>query len=93
MRRGTSPAAGRFIVNAPKQHNTRKENEAIKAGKTPEGWEEEPAKNAQEDKQARWTKKKDQSFYGYKNQVSTWFITCAASFGWSGRRRPVELSI
>jgi len=58
------------IVNAPKQHNTREENEAIKAGKTPEGWEEDPAKNAQKDKDARWTKKNDQSFYGYKNHVS-----------------------
>jgi IS5 family transposase len=58
------------IVNAPKQHNTREENEAIKAGKTPEGWEEEPAKNAQKDKDARWTKKNDESFYGYKNHVS-----------------------
>jgi Transposase domain (DUF772) len=35
------------IVNAPKQHNTRDENEAIKAGKTPEGWDEKPTKNAQ----------------------------------------------
>ena len=58
------------IVNAPKQHNTREENEAIKAGKTPQGWDEEPAKNAQKDKDARWTKKNDQSFYGYKNHVS-----------------------
>jgi hypothetical protein len=33
----------------------------------PEGWEEEPAKNAQKDKDARWTKKNDESFYGNKN--------------------------
>jgi IS5 family transposase len=58
------------IVDAPKQHNTREENEAIKAGKTPEGWEENPAKNAQKDKDARWTKKNEESFYGYKNHVS-----------------------
>jgi transposase, IS5 family len=58
------------IVSAPKQHNTREENEAIKAGKTPEGWEENPAKNAQKDKDARWTKKNEESFYGYKNHVS-----------------------
>jgi len=45
------------IVSAPKQHNTREENEAIKAGKTPEGWEEKPTKNAQKDKEARWTNK------------------------------------
>jgi len=58
------------IVSAPKQHNTREENEAIKIGKTPEGWEEHLAKNAQKDKDARWTKKNEESFYGYKNHVS-----------------------
>ena len=57
------------IVSVPKQRNTKDENEAIKAGKTPEGWEEHQAKNAQKDKDARWTKKNDQSFYGYKNHV------------------------
>jgi hypothetical protein len=63
----------------PKQHNTRDENEAIKAGKTPEGWDGKPAKNAQKDNDARWTKKNDESFYGYKNRsVST---TSTRSFG------------
>ena len=57
------------IVSVPKQRNTKEENEAIKSGKTPEGWEEQPAKNAQKDKDARWTKKNDESFYGYKNHV------------------------
>jgi len=57
------------IVSAPVQHNSRSENEAIKAGKTPEGWQEKPAKNAQKDKDARWTKKHDHSFYGYKNHI------------------------
>jgi len=57
------------IVSAPKQRNTKEENEAIKAGKTPEGWEKQPAKNAQKDKDARWTKKNDASFYGYKNHL------------------------
>ena len=47
------------IVSVPKQRNTKEENEAIKAGKTPEGWEKQPAKNAQKDKDARWTKKND----------------------------------
>jgi IS5 family transposase len=51
----------------PKQRNTKEENEAIKAGKTPEGWEQQPAKNAQKD--ARWTKRHDESFYGYKNHL------------------------
>src|SRR6266446_2378648 len=41
------------IVPVPKQRNTKEENEAIKAGKTPEGWEKQPAKNAQKDTDAR----------------------------------------
>jgi IS5 family transposase len=57
------------IVSAPKQRNSKEENEAIKAGKTPEGWAEQPAKNAQKDKDARWTKKHGKSFYGYKNHI------------------------
>src|SRR5262249_21543285 len=43
------------------------EPEGYSAGKTPEGWEQQPAKNAQKDKDARWTKKNDTSFFGYKN--------------------------
>src|SRR6478736_852579 len=57
------------IVSVPKQRNTKEENEAIKAGKTPQGWEKQPAKNAQKDTDARWTKRNNESFYGYKNHV------------------------
>ena len=57
------------IVSAPKQRNSKDENEAIKAGKTPGEWEKKPVKNAQKDKDARWTKKGGQSFYGYKNHI------------------------
>jgi len=57
------------IVSAPKQRNSKDENEAIKAGKTPGEWEKKPAKNAQKDKDARWTTKHGQSFYGYKNHI------------------------
>jgi transposase, IS5 family len=56
------------IVPVPKQRNTKEENEAIKAGKTPQGWEQQPAKHAQKDKDAPWTKKYDESFYG-KNHL------------------------
>jgi len=58
------------IVAVPKQRNTREENEAVKAGQTPEGWEQQPAKNRQKDKDARWTKKHGKSFFGYKNHVN-----------------------
>jgi IS5 family transposase len=57
------------IVSAPKQHNSREENETIKEGKTPEDWKSNPAKNRQKDKDARWTKKHERSYYGYKNHI------------------------
>ena len=58
------------IVPVPKQRNSREENEAVKAGKTPEEWEKNPAKNRQKDKDARWTKKHGKSFFGYKNHIN-----------------------
>jgi len=58
------------IVAVPKQRNSREDNEAVKAGKTPEEWEKKPAKNRQKDKDARWTKKNNKSFFGYKNHVN-----------------------
>jgi IS5 family transposase len=58
------------IVPVPKQRNTREENEAVKRGETPAEWEQEPAKNRQKDKDARWTKKHGRSFFGYKNHVN-----------------------
>jgi len=58
------------IVSAPKQRNTREENNTVKNGDTPEDWEKKPAKNRQKDKDARWTKKHGKSFYGYKNHVN-----------------------
>ena len=58
------------IVAVPRNHNTRKENEAIKAGEVPEGWGNKPAKRSQKDVDARWTKKHGKSHYGYKNHVN-----------------------
>jgi len=58
------------IVPVPKNRNTEEENEAIKAGETPKGWEDHPAKLRQKDLDARWTKKHGRSHYGYKNHVN-----------------------
>ena len=58
------------IVPVPKQRNTREENEAVKRGEKPADWEQKPAKNRQKDKDARWTKKHEKSFFGYKNHVN-----------------------
>jgi len=57
------------IVPAPRQRNSRDDNAKIKAGETPAGWEAQPAKNRQKDKDARWTKKHGRSHFGYKNHI------------------------
>ena len=57
------------IVCAPKRHNSREENEAIKDGKTPKSWKRKPAKNRQKNMDARWTKKNERSYFGYKNHI------------------------
>ena len=58
------------IVPVPKQRNQRKENEEIKQGKVPEGWQDNPNRLSQKDLDARWTKKNGVSHYGYKNSIS-----------------------
>ena len=56
------------IIEAPVQHNNAEETEQIKKGQSPDNWTE--AKAAQKDKDARWTKKGEKSFYGYKDHVN-----------------------
>ena len=58
------------FVEVPRQRNTSDDNETIKQGKVPEGWEKHPKRLAHKDLDARWTKKNQQTFYGYKNHVS-----------------------
>ena len=58
------------IVEVPKQRNSRDENQQIKEGKTPEDWEESPAKKRQKDCDARWMKKHGKNYYGYKNHIN-----------------------
>lgn len=43
------------IVPVPRQRNSQQENEAVKAGNTPDDWEQKPAKNRQKYKDA-WRK-------------------------------------
>jgi IS5 family transposase len=58
------------FVEVPRQRNSRDENEEIKQGKTPDAWLDKPPKLSQKDLDARWTKKNNQTFYGYKNHVN-----------------------
>ena len=70
------------IVAVPKQRNTRKENDQVKAGKRPEEWEKILAKNRQKDKDARWTKKHGKCFFGYKCQLQADpHLRCNRCFG------------
>jgi transposase, IS5 family len=57
------------LVEVPIQRNSREENALIKQGKTPEDWKNQPRKLAQKDTQARWVKKGDTDYYGYKDHV------------------------
>jgi len=58
------------FVEVPRQRNSREENETIKSGEKPEGWQENPAKDRQKDIDARWTKKNDERHFGYKNHIN-----------------------
>lgn len=57
------------FVEVPRQRNTKAENDEIKEGKIPETFTQNPAKEAQKDMDARWTKKNNQTYYGYKNHI------------------------
>ena len=57
------------FVDAPRQRNGCDENKKIKDGEFPEEWKKNPHKMAQKDTGARWTKKGDETHYGYKDHV------------------------
>lgn len=54
---------------APRQRNTREENEKIKKGEGDDLWNEHPHKKSHKDIDARWTQKNKETFYGYKNHA------------------------
>ena len=54
---------------APRQRNTREENEKIKNGEGDDLWNDKPNKKRHKDIDARWTKKNDEKYYGYKNHA------------------------
>jgi hypothetical protein len=57
------------FVEVPRQRNSREDNAKIKQGETPAEWLKQPRKLAQKDVTARWAKKNNQTFYGYKDHV------------------------
>lgn len=59
------------FVEAPRQRNTREEQAEVKKGKVPEGWKEPEQihKLRQKDVDATWTRKGNQTHFGYKDHV------------------------
>ena len=57
------------FVDAPRQRNSREENEKIKNGEVPEEWKDNPHKLAQKDMDARWARKNNEVHFGYKDHV------------------------
>ena len=53
----------------PRQRNSREENRLIKEGGIPDNFKENPHKSSHKDTDARWTKKNNEIFYGYKNHI------------------------
>jgi len=87
---GYIPMSGQIVdaslVAAPKQRNTEEEKQAIKDGKIPNEWKDNPHKLAQKDRDARWTVKYTKAkpredgslpavdlaipLFGYQNHIS-----------------------
>lgn len=57
------------FIEAPRQRNTREDNQKIKQGQGDDLWKDKPNKKRQKDIDARWTKKNFQNYYGYKNHA------------------------
>jgi len=55
------------IVEVPRQNNSRDENKVINEGEVPGEWTEN--KERQKDTDARWTRKRNINFFGYKNHI------------------------
>jgi IS5 family transposase len=55
------------FVEVPRQRNTKGENEQIKKGEIPASFSANPHVLAQKDCDARWTKKGNETFFGYEN--------------------------
>lgn len=71
---GVGMRSGQLIdatfIEVPKQRNTREENTLIKQDATPIDWQDQPAKRAQKDIDARWAKKNNERHFGYKDHVN-----------------------
>jgi IS5 family transposase len=76
--RGLIAKGGQMIdatfVEVPKSRNSREDNAKLKAGEIPAEWEKDDAATkhmrCQKDTDARWTKKNNETHFGYKNHIN-----------------------
>ena len=76
--KGLAAKGGQMVdatfVEVPKSRNSREDNAKLKAGEIPEDWKKEDAatvnKVRQKDTDARWTKKNNETHFGFKNHVN-----------------------
>ena len=70
---GFTVSAGKILdasfVEVPRQQNSREENQQIKSGQIPAGWQGNAASLRQKDLDARWTTKGGHRYFGYKNHI------------------------
>jgi IS5 family transposase len=57
------------FVDMPRLRNSREENKMIKQGRVPAAWKSQPRKLSQKDVEARWTKKNQETQFGYESHV------------------------
>jgi len=59
------------FIETPKRKNTKEQRETLKKGDIPKEWDDSahPQKLIQRDTDATWTKKGNESYFGYKNHV------------------------
>ena len=55
------------IIEVPVQHNSRDDNKDIKEGNIPKEWSDK--KQSHKYTEARWTKKNNDDYFGYKNHI------------------------
>jgi len=72
-KQGVITRAGAIIdasfVDVPRQRNSREENKKLKEGEGDDLWADDVHKSRQKDKDARWTKKGDETHYGFKDHI------------------------
>jgi len=72
-KQGVITRAGTIIdasfVDVPRQRNSREENKKLKEGEGDDLWADDVHKSRQKDKDARWTKKDDETHYGFKDHI------------------------